>query len=85
MFVQDAAQALRGERGQILNNSNMQKEIKVEALLRMPLPMGIGLNTSTGIIHPVQFIMILTEASIFTSKAITGKLGHLCQAVFVLV
>ena len=73
MFVQDAAQALSVGKVQILNNSNMQKTIKMEALLHMPLPMGIGLNTSTGIIHRVQFIMILAEASIFTSKVITGK------------
>ncbi len=31
----------------------------------MPLQMGIGLNTSIGIIHPVQFITIQVEDYIF--------------------
>jgi hypothetical protein len=44
-----------------------------EALLHMLLLMGIGLNTSTAISHPVQSIMILAGDSIFTSKVITGK------------
>jgi hypothetical protein len=39
----------------------------------MLLLMGIELNISTGISHPVQFIMILAEDSIFTSRVITGK------------
>jgi hypothetical protein len=63
----------------------MRKTVKMEALLHMPLPMGIGPNTSTGITPPVQFIMIPAEGSIFTSRVITGKLGHHCQAVFVWV
>jgi hypothetical protein len=70
---------------QILINPSMRKTAKMEALLHMPLHMGIELNTSTGIIHPTQFIMIRAEDSIFTSKVIIGKLGHHCQAVFVLV
>ncbi len=63
-------------------NINISINTRKADLRRMPRLMDIGPNTNTVIIPIVQFIMMLNEVFIFTSKEATGRLVHHCRTTF---